>query len=94
MVYYITMDTIAVEEAVKFTLQKYAGGNVFVKVFSAKLEFRVDSGPRLPGVGGFSGGETIGVLRKGKMFPEMLTGLDPLGIDLWVDILMPLGWFE
>jgi hypothetical protein len=87
------MDISAIEEAVKSNLQK-TGGDVTVKVFSAKLEFRVDNGPRIPACGGFVGGEHIGILRKGKMYPEMITGVDLLGAGKWFDLLQPLGWFE
>jgi hypothetical protein len=87
------MDMSAVEEAVVATLKKYVGGEVTVRVLSNKLVFRVDHGPRIPAVGGFVGGDTVGILRKGSCFPEMVTGVDPLK-SVWFDLLLPLGWFD
>ena len=87
------MDTLAIEETVSAALEKSCGGAVTVKVFSTKVEFRINNGPRIPACGGFVGGETIGVLRKGRVYPEMLTGVDPLASQ-WFDLLQPLGWFE
>jgi hypothetical protein len=88
------MDTLAIEEKIKAALEKGTGGDARVKVLSSKLEFRVELGPRIPALGGFAGGETVGILRKGKLSPEMIAGIDPLGAERWVAILLPLGWFE
>lgn len=88
------MDTLTIEEPIKTALEKATGGSASVRFFEAGVEFRVELGPRIPALGGFAGGETAGVIHRGKVFPEMLTGVDPLGAMRWLDLLRPLGWFE
>jgi hypothetical protein len=80
-------------ETVTKALTRQMGGKVTVTLDGDTLRFKIDCGDRIGAVGGFAGGVTIGYIEKGRMFPKMITGLNPFGGN-WYKVLDPAGWFD
>ena len=79
--------------ALEREMARFIGGAVSVKVRDTYLSFTIDCGPRMECVGGWAGGEHIGVLEKGRMFPRMITGVCAFPAGKFVEVLMEFGWF-
>ena len=76
------------KELLEAALHKFCGGAVVVREWpdSFGFEVTVDGGT---GVGGYYGGTTSGVIKKGELFPRMRSGRDPLGTGEWYKIMYP-----
>lgn len=69
-------------------LERFCGGEVVVKEYPDSFGFEVTV-PGGSGVGGYYGGTTAGVIKKGELFPQMRSGRDPLGPNEWYKIMYP-----
>lgn len=85
-------DNQILAEHVKLHLEKFTGSKATVVVDAKGLTFTLDPGRREKCLGGWSGGLTKGSILRGKIYPNMSIGVDPLRSN-WIDILEPKGWF-
>jgi hypothetical protein len=76
------------KELLESALERFCGGEVVVKERSDEFGFEVTV-PSGTGVGGYYGGTTSGVIKKGQLFPRMISGRDPLGVREWYRIMYP-----
>jgi hypothetical protein len=76
------------KELLEAALERFCGGTVVVREWPDSLGFEITV-PGGTGVGGYYGGTTSGVIKKGELFPRMSSGRDPLGVSEWYKIMYP-----